>query len=53
MRIICETLYIYLFNQESPIEIKNLFFEGDLAKTGSSINKKHIVGDRKHKRRQN
>ena len=25
-----------LFNQEDPIEIKNLFFKGDLAKIGSS-----------------
>ena len=28
-----------LFNQESTTEIKNLFSKGDLAKTGSSINK--------------
>ena len=37
-----------LFNQESHTETKDLFFKGDLAKTGSSINQKHIT-DRKTK----
>ena len=35
-----QTNFIYLSNQVGPIEIKNLFFKGDLAKIGSSINTK-------------
>src|SRR4029434_4178694 len=41
--------FIFLFNlyltRRKPIEIKNLFFKGDLAKTGSSIST-NIVTDR-------
>jgi len=32
-------IYLFkpLFNQVNPLEIKNLFFEGDLDQTGSNI----------------
>ena len=48
-------LFIALYNHytnKRPIEIKNLFFKGDLAKACSSIST-NIVTDRKHKRRLN
>ncbi len=43
------TILIYVFNQEGPVEIQYLFYEGVLVKIGSKDKEVHITTINKHK----